>query len=158
MESEPKRLDCRFEKRLAYVLVVNLAAYAKYLAIADLKGKAPRIRQVMDLMELLGTFHGIEGIENDSPARIHEKYLKPIEELLDGKPFNTSLGFVPLDPDILRCGLTYFRQELINEQDTVYHPQIQLCGELIGEISGLLMMEEWQEEIKMDGVNIETSL
>lgn len=113
MELESKGLDGKFEKNLAYVLVVNLAAYAEYLAAVDLKGKTPRIRQVMDLVELLGTFHGVEGIENDSPDRIHEKYLKPIEKLLDGKPFRMPHGFVPLDPYILRWGLTYFRQELI---------------------------------------------
>lgn len=144
-------MEIKFHKRYALNTVVSLIVYAEHLAATNLEKNRGEIKQILDLMELLATFHGIEGIEDDSPGRIYEKYLKTVQELLEGKAIPNQSKFNDTHQYIICHGLAIFCAELEGEQDHVYEPQIQFCKELSSKMSTYLMEEEETYNMELKG-------
>lgn len=122
------------EKNLAKAGVLSLVAYADFLAHGDLEENRGKIKQIRAMVEQIAFYHGIEGIETDCVNRVQEKYLKPLDRLLEGKRGNSSPKFSEIHMQAIYAALGYYKEELIAEEESVYEPDIQSCKELMEEI------------------------
>lgn len=121
----------------------GLRAYAEHLAAAGLESNRDKIYEIRNLTECMASFHCVEGHDGDPDARIRERYLEPLDELLAGKSIGKP-DFHPTHTEAVIKGLDHYREELEDQCQPVYDSDIRLCTEMAEGMRQKIAREESQ--------------
>lgn len=136
-------MDSQNEKLFIVESLKAMKIYAGLLSADNLRLNQQKISQIRFLTEMMASYHCVEGYDKESDIRIHDKYLKPLDELLAGKA-EQKPKFHEEHMKAIIDGLDYYQEELEVDYAPVYDQDIKFCAELSNDIKKRLLLEKLQ--------------
>ncbi|WP_455437658.1 hypothetical protein [Hungatella hathewayi] len=138
-----------YQQKLILEAILGLEAYAGYLAETALSVNKDQINKILNLVEWMAVYDGIEDENGNSGESIRQKFLEPIAQLLEGKKVSSIPEFEKKHRDAIQQGLSNYARELRLDRDPGNEDDIKLCMDILKDIS------QWRREDKLAADAIE---
>ena len=135
MQAEGREFVLSYEEQIFLQSIQGLISYTKYLADTNLDSNRKRIEQIGKLVEGMALYGGIAQEYESLGVSVKETFEDPIKQLLAGKNVTTISKFNGRFKTNVLEGLQYLKKELIMDRDPAHEEDINLCRELIREIT-----------------------
>lgn len=135
VQAEGREFMLSYEEQIFLQSIQGLISYSKYLADTNLDSNRKRIEQIGKLVEGMALYGGIAQEYESLGVSAKETFEDPVKQLLAGKNVTTIPKFNGRFKANVLEGLQYLKKELIMDRDPAHEEDINLCRELIREIT-----------------------